>query len=163
MMRRKLFFWLEKLRITPQERVTVVALLVLLALLTLLNHFVVPPSPFGPSHYRELEEEFRRRSAMLAEREARLMERYFPDPASPSAAAPPDTVTGAEHGVEKVDINTADVEQLQTIPGIGPSYARRIVAYRAEYGLFRSIEELTAVKGIGPRRLESLKPYITVE
>ena len=53
-----------------------------------------------------------------------------------------------------IDLNSASNEELQTLNGIGPALARKIIAYRAEYGTFRTIEELTLVRGIGPRLLK---------
>ena len=57
-----------------------------------------------------------------------------------------------------VDINTASVEALMALPGIGPTMAERIIANRP-YG---SVEDLLRVRGIGPATLEKLRPYITV-
>jgi len=62
----------------------------------------------------------------------------------------------------RININTADVTELQKLPGIGPSIAARIVEYRAENGPFRSVEEITGVRGIGVARLNSLRNSITV-
>ena len=61
-----------------------------------------------------------------------------------------------------VNINTATAAQLETLPGIGPVLAGRIVAYREEHGSFRAIEELTRVKGIGTAKLEEILDLITV-
>lgn len=62
-----------------------------------------------------------------------------------------------------ININTATLEQLDLIPGIGPVYAQRILDLRSEIGQFRHIEELLDVKGIGEKTLEKIKPYITIE
>lgn len=62
-----------------------------------------------------------------------------------------------------VNINTADVALLETIPGIGPTVASRIVAYREENGPFERVEDLSKVAGIGPETLEKIRPYVTVE
>ncbi len=62
-----------------------------------------------------------------------------------------------------VNINTADSQLLQTLPGIGPKTAERIIAYRETAGRFKSIEEIQDVKGIGPKKYEKLKPLITVK
>lgn len=61
-----------------------------------------------------------------------------------------------------VNINTATQTELETLPGIGPSLALKIITYRKENGKFSSIEEIKNVSGIGESRFENLKKYITV-
>jgi len=62
-----------------------------------------------------------------------------------------------------VNINTADFEQLQLLPRIGPSLAQRIVDFRETNGDFTSVDELVAVRGIGEKSLLSMKPYVTTQ
>ncbi|MFA6807746.1 MAG: helix-hairpin-helix domain-containing protein [Eubacteriales bacterium] len=62
----------------------------------------------------------------------------------------------------KVNINTADLEQLDAIPGIGPALAQRIIDYRAENGLFSSPEEIQNVSGIGAKTYDKMASSITV-
>lgn len=62
-----------------------------------------------------------------------------------------------------VNINTADAALLETVPGIGPTIANRIIAYREANGPFQKVEDLLKVSGIGPKTLEKIKPYLTVE
>lgn len=62
-----------------------------------------------------------------------------------------------------ININTADEATLQLLPGIGPAYSKRMVNYRKETGSFTSIEEITKIKGIGPKTLEKLRPIVVVE
>ena len=61
-----------------------------------------------------------------------------------------------------VDINSADTDLLQTLPGIGPALAERIVAYREEHGPFRYAYEITNVSGVGSGTYEKLRDRITV-
>ncbi len=60
----------------------------------------------------------------------------------------------------KLDINTATVQQLQLLPGIGESTAQNIIFYREENGKFKTIEDLLNISGIGPAKFEKIKPYI---
>ncbi|UCF31965.1 MAG: helix-hairpin-helix domain-containing protein [bacterium] len=64
--------------------------------------------------------------------------------------------------IEPLDINTADVEDLTLLPGIGSAKAKAIVAYRKEHGLFTTVAGLLEVSGIGPSLLEKLEGRITV-
>ena len=61
-----------------------------------------------------------------------------------------------------VNINTATLEQLETLPGIGPVLAQSIIDYREEHGPFARIEDLRNVSGIGEKRFEDLKDKVTV-
>lgn len=61
-----------------------------------------------------------------------------------------------------VDINTANAEELDSLPGIGPAKARAILAYRSAHGQFGSVDELQEVKGIGPATLARLRPLVTI-
>lgn len=62
----------------------------------------------------------------------------------------------------KININSADSSQLQTISGIGPSTAEKIIRYRTSKGAFKSIDDLKKVNGIGDKKLEKLRPYVTI-
>jgi competence protein ComEA len=61
---------------------------------------------------------------------------------------------------ERVHLNTATLEELDTLPGIGPITAQKILDYRAEHGAFSSVEELDAVPGIGPATLAELEELV---
>jgi competence ComEA-like helix-hairpin-helix protein len=59
-----------------------------------------------------------------------------------------------------VDINTANTEELQLLPSIGPVLAERIILYREQYGPFPSVDSLQAVSGIGPKTVQKLRYYL---
>jgi competence protein ComEA len=69
----------------------------------------------------------------------------------------------SSQGEGAVNINTADAAELETLPGIGPSLAGRIIAYREANGPFASVDEITQVSGIGPATLEEIRELITTE
>ena len=83
---------------------------------------------------------------------------------------PPPPVAGGESSSSsrsvdpsgKININTALTEELDTLPGIGPAFAQRIVEYREANGPFKSIEEITNVSGIGDVTFQKIKDCITV-
>lgn len=70
--------------------------------------------------------------------------------------------SGGTPGTSIVNINTAGPDQLDRLPGVGPSTAQKIVDYRKANGDFKSIEDLKNVSGIGDKKFESLKDHITV-
>jgi len=81
--------------------------------------------------------------------------------ATPAAVAAPQAKNAAS-AEAPVDLNTASVEQLTTIPGIGRVTAERIVQWREQNGPFRRPEDLMKVKGIGDKSFDKLRPYVKV-
>ena len=73
-----------------------------------------------------------------------------------------DTKSESAFKVSNVNINTATQTELETLPGIGPSLALKIINYRKENGKFKSIEELKSFNGIGENKYEEIKKYIYV-
>ncbi|WP_025820102.1 ComEA family DNA-binding protein [Shewanella marina] len=71
--------------------------------------------------------------------------------------------TKAKSTSSKVNINTANVEQLQQLKGVGEKKAQAIVAYRKQHGNFKSIDQLAEVKGIGPKLLQKNKGALTLK
>lgn len=79
---------------------------------------------------------------------------------SDQASAAGGAVSGAGAAGGMVHLNSATLEQLDQLPGVGPVTAQQILDYRAANGAFRSVDELDAVPGIGPARLEQLRPLV---
>ena len=73
-----------------------------------------------------------------------------------------ENTTSSGKSSQIVNINRATVTELETLPGIGPSLALKIINYRKENGNFSSIEDIKNVSGIGDSKFESLKKYLTV-
>ena len=61
---------------------------------------------------------------------------------------------------ELIDINSATAKEFERLSGIGPQIAGRIVAYREQHGAFKRVDDLTKVRGIGPKTLERLRPHL---
>ncbi len=79
----------------------------------------------------------------------------------PAAAIAGDCATGVAEA--PLDLNTATLEQLDRLPGIGPALAERIIAWRDAHGPFVRVEQLEEVHGIGARTVEKLQPCLVVE
>jgi competence protein ComEA len=80
-------------------------------------------------------------------------------PGAAAASGGPAVAGGAAPGAP-ISLSSATAEQLDTLDGIGPTLAQRIVAYRDAHGGFRSVEELRQVEGIGDKRFEALKAAV---
>ena len=82
--------------------------------------------------------------------------------AVPNAEYPQDSTTKSVVSDKPalLNINTASTEELQTLPNIGERMAKRIVDYRAQHGDFASVDALEDVKGIGPKTIEKLRPFV---
>ncbi len=86
---------------------------------------------------------------------------HFPRKGEPAAAPAASASSGAAVGAP-IDINTATLEQLDTLPGIGPVIAQRIIDYRQASGPFTSIDQIKDVRGIGDALFDDIKDHITV-
>jgi competence protein ComEA len=92
---------------------------------------------------------------LVADGEQVLIPRRGEAPAASGATA---GTGGASSG--PIHLNSATVEQLDTLPGVGPVTAQKIVDYRAKHGAFSSVDELDAIPGIGPARLDQLRDLV---
>ena len=73
-----------------------------------------------------------------------------------------DSSSSSEASIFPINLNTATAEELDTVPGIGEVIAGRILAYRDSVGQFQTVDELLNVKGIGEKKLEEMREYLTV-
>ena len=71
-------------------------------------------------------------------------------------------VSSSQTAVTQINLNQANAQQLQELPGVGAKKAEAIIAYREEYGFFKQIDDLKNITGIGEKTFESLKEMITV-
>jgi competence protein ComEA len=81
---------------------------------------------------------------------------------SPTSGPPPGGAPSGDSSGAVLDLNTATFEQLDTLPGVGPVLAQRIIDWRTAHGRFSAIEELQEVSGIGEARFADLAPRVRV-
>jgi len=84
-----------------------------------------------------------------------------PAPGDPSTSGSPTGASGPGSS-GPIDLNGSTATQLDALPGVGPTTARAIVAYRTAHGRYRSVTDLLAVPGIGPAKLDAIRPLVTV-
>lgn len=78
------------------------------------------------------------------------------------AGAVPAAAPGAPAAGAPIDLNTATAEQLDTLDGVGPATAAKILQYRAEHGPFRSVDDLEQIPGIGPKKMAAMRARVRV-
>ena len=82
--------------------------------------------------------------------------------AARAAPAPPPETAPAPEGTGVVNLNTAGEPELTLLPGVGPSKAQAILAWRRKYGTFKKVDDLTKVKGFGRKTFLKLKPFLAL-
>lgn len=168
-LKRKLFFWVEKLQISKAERIAFTLMLGVLGGSFLLHLYLKKSYNYSQQQYDDIVEEFEKRSTEVQQMEEELEAKYNPDevvnstPVSKNVNTDQKQEPSASAEVEAININTAGSSQLQQLNGIGPAYADRIIEYREANGGFDSIDELVNVKGIGEKRLENIRPFIKLD
>ena len=87
---------------------------------------------------------------------------YVPKKGEAPPVAPATATGAASAPTGPINLNTATLEQLDALPGVGPATAQAILDYRSQHGRFRSVEELLEVRGIGEAKLADLRPKVRV-
>ena len=115
------------------------------------SSWVGQPAQFG----------YAREDSIFLERSRRLLE--------PDSSVNSQNKAGKKQSAKKtqllphsIDLNKADSDKLQLLPGIGKAYADRVISYRKSHGPFNSVDDLDHVKGIGKKTIERLRPYVFV-
>lgn len=127
--------------------------------------------PTEPYDFSEFETEFRKQQQQLSQSKSATDNSFFADSTNTSHTQPllpqprpkSNKTSRSKKTIGIININTATLAELETLPRIGPTIAARIIAYRKENGNFSNIEELKSVKGIGAKTFENLRHLIDVK
>jgi competence protein ComEA len=141
---------------TPQERFAILFLIFILVLGTSIYLYKLNHPSFAPAY---IIEDFEKK--MKEERmKQNLVDYNLPLPYQEKNEM---EIKKKELQKGQININTARIDELIQIPGIGPAYAKKIIDYRKKYNGFRTIEEIKRIKGIGDKTFEKMKGYIKVK
>jgi competence protein ComEA len=83
-----------------------------------------------------------------------------PVESAPPAASVDKSSKGGKHPTAPINLGSATKEQLEELPGIGPAMADKILQYRQQHGGIGSVDELRAIRGLGPKKLEKIRPWV---
>jgi comEA protein len=171
MWKRELFFFFERLEIRAGERRAIATLLLLGTLLNIAADWMPSPSTYDAAYYEPLmaafNERVARNQAEAASQDSLYLGLVKAELRIVHHSALGDTSRLAHRAVNvtprtssPIPINTATLEQLDSLPGIGPALAARIIQFREENGPFKSIDDLLNVRGIGPALLAKIRDHI---
>lgn len=171
-MKRKIYFLFDRLQIRRSERHLIGGLMIVICILAGARVLITPSVYSNPEHQAELERVFLERSEELRRKREAVLLRYVPEDrigemglgegtvSGEGAVLGGGTVSGEKSVFLRVNINTAGIDSLLLLPGIGPAYAERILKRRQEVGRFTELNQLLEVKGIGPARFEKIRPML---
>lgn len=154
------------------ERIALSLLVGILAVLFMTTLFLQEKYNYSHAQYNEIVAEFERKSALIQQQKLESEQKYLPSAAAENepmqlaelvgeAGPEPEPKSGeAVPAPGKVNINTAGIDLLITLNGVGEATARNILHYRQVNGPFKSAEELLNVRGIGEKRFQEIKDFI---
>jgi len=99
-------------------------------------------------------------AAKVADGQQVVVPRRVRAPGGAALPAGAGAAPGGEAATAPVNLNSATLEELDTLDGVGPATARKIIDWRTEHGGFRSVDDLSQVPGIGPKRMEALRDRV---
>jgi comEA protein len=149
MWKRSLFFWFERLDITVAERRSLLVLTLLAIGLHSAKPWFIPEPRYDAAFYAPLMAAFDAADSLAVDKAEDM-----------ARADGPTSVSVRKPTAALIRINTATAADFESLPGIGPALAGRIIAYREEHGPFASVEDLMKVKGIGPKLMERIRPHV---
>ena len=146
------------------------AILVAIGIIILLGSFVLfyqiqkQQSPAELSSNQELKNEIAQLNKKIEELNEKIQQVSEQTPTTTTKTYSTGKVAGdsTQRQSGKININSASLNQLDSLPGIGPAYAQRIIDYRSANGGFKSIEEIKNIKGIGDKTFDKFKDQITI-
>ncbi|HKJ33288.1 MAG TPA: helix-hairpin-helix domain-containing protein [Balneolales bacterium] len=178
MWRRKIFFWLDSLNITPAERKVILILSIILIAVSLLNVTFRQRQKYHQSDYRKMEKIYRAKLAKAEKLDSMKHVKYY---TSHSLTGNKAIKTSFKRSISKsretnaskeisdsrvrdtlISINKAGLKSLMSLSGIGPKTARKIINYRGKHGPFPSLRSIKNVKGIGEKKFENIKSCISL-
>lgn len=169
-LKRKTYFLLDKLQISRTERIALSLLVGILAVMFMATLFLQEKYNYNRAHYNEIVAEFERKSALIHQQRLEAEKKYLPPAGAENEpmllaelveeTAPVSEQAGTASEPARVNINTAGVDLLITLNGVGEATARNILEYRQANGPFKSAEELLNVRGIGEKRFQEIKDFI---
>ena len=175
-LKRRFFFWIERLNITRGERRFVVAAILIFLISWFANLLITPAHIVDSDGYSPIDSLFRQYTLNITKRDS-LVHRYYytaVDDSENIASGVPFAIPGdvrisrskltaqrTRPDNHSIDINHADSTALVGLPGIGPITARKIIDYRNKYGPFPDLKSLRNVKGIGEKKFAKILPYLT--
>ena len=144
----------QRLAITRHESIAILALSGILLLGLAVKHVRTPEAPPDPAAYAKVDARFEARTAALPGANR---------PAASSASISSDSSGAEAEAHVRINLNTASSSTLQQLPGIGPALSSRILDHRSAHGAFVQVDDITRVRGIGPKTLARLKPMLYVD